>query len=131
MLEAVAYAFRHHVDVFKELGIEINNVYITNGGSTSPLWRQIMVDVLGLNGDYIKYNPGSCLGAAFIAGIAQGLFSERVIESFTSQSLPSFPNNKNKASYDKGYAIYRELYPRLKDLFGRKQVYLKFVKNHT
>lgn len=119
MLEAVAYAFRHHVDVFKELGIEINNVYITNGGSTSPLWRQIMADVLGCKVDYIKYNPGSCLGAAFIAGIAHGLFNERVIESFTSQRLPSFPNDKNKASYDKGYAIYRELYPRLKDLFGR------------
>ncbi len=117
MLEAVAYAFRHHVDVFKELGVDINNVYITNGGSTSPLWRQIMADVLGLKVDYIKENPGSCLGAAFIAGIAHGLWSEDVIEHFTSQRRTSYPDFQNKAVYDKAYRVYRELYPRLKDLF--------------
>lgn len=117
MLEAVAYAFRHHVDVFKELGVEINNVYITNGGSTSPLWRQIMSDVLGLKVDYIKENPGSCLGAAFIAGIAHGIWCEDVIEHFTSQRRTSYPNSENKAIYDKAYSTYRELYPRLKDLF--------------
>lgn len=117
MLESVAYAFRHHVDVFSELGVEINNVYITNGGSTSPLWRQIMADVLGMRVDYIKSNPGSCLGAAFIAGIAHGLWSEDVIGCFTSQRIPSYPNPDATRAYDRGYSIYRELYPRLKDLF--------------
>lgn len=117
MLESVAHAFRHHVDVFRELGVEINNVYITNGGSTSPLWRQIMADVLGMRVDYIKSNPGSCLGAAFIAGIAHGLWSEDVIGCFTSQRIPSYPNPDATRAYDRGYSIYRELYPRLKDLF--------------
>ncbi len=118
MLESVAYAFRHHVDVFREMGVGINNVYITNGGSTSPLWRQIMADVLGMRVDYIKTNPGSCLGAAFIAGISHGLWTEDVIGCFTSQRIPSYPNPDAKRAYDKGYAIYRELYPRLKDLFA-------------
>lgn len=117
LLESVAYAFRHHRDVFNELGVEINNVFITNGGSTSPLWRQIMADVLGVKVDYIKENPGSCLGAAFIAGIAHSLWTEDVIESFTSQRKTSYPNVENKNVYDKAYRIYRELYPRLKDLF--------------
>lgn len=117
MLEAVAYAFRHHVDVFNELGVKINNVFITNGGSTSPLWRQIMADVLGMKVDYIKENPGSCLGAAFIAGIAHCLWTENVIEDFTSQRRTSYPDPDNKPAYDKAYKTYRELYPRLKDLF--------------
>ena len=119
MLESVAYAFRHHVDVFNELGVRINNVYITNGGSTSPLWRQIMSDVLGCKVNYIKTNPGSCLGAAFIAGIANGQWNEGVVGAFTSQRVVSYPDPKVKALYDNGYSIYRELYPRLKDLFGR------------
>lgn len=116
-MEAVAYAFRHHVEVFKENGIEVNNVYITNGGSTSPLWRQIMADVLGVKVNYIKTNPGSCLGAAFIAAIADGLCNEAIVKDFTSQKIPSYPNEDNKEIYDSSYHIYRELYPRLKDLF--------------
>lgn len=117
ILESVAYAFRHHVDVFKEAGIVIKTVYITNGGSTSPLWRQIMADVLGCEVNYIEKNPGSCIGAAFIAGIANNVFDEDVILDFVSQKKISYPNRKNKDIYDERYYVYRKLYPALKDLF--------------
>lgn len=119
MLESVAYAFRHHVDIFKKHNIEIRNVYITNGGSTSPLWRQIMADVLGCQVNYIRTNPGSCLGAAFIAGIANGVWTEDVISDFTKQREISYPDVANKESYDNAYYIYRQLYPRLFDLFHK------------
>ena len=116
MMEAVAYAFRHHVDIFKEIGIEMRKVFITNGGSTSPLWRQIMADVLKSEVAYIKHNPGSSLGAAFIAGEAHGLIKPEAIDDFLSQKIISYPNPDNYSVYDRRYEVYRELYPRLKDL---------------
>ena len=116
MMEAVAYAFRHHRDIFEELGISVKKVFITNGGSTSPLWRQIMADVLKCEVAYIKHNPGSSLGAAFIAGEASSLIAPEAIDDFLSQKIISYPNDKNYEAYDRSYRIYRELYPRLKDL---------------
>lgn len=117
MMESVAFAFRHHIDVFRERGISIGRVFITNGGSTSPLWRQIMADVTGYPVAYIKTNPGSCLGAAFIAGISSGLLTEDAIEDFTSQKIFSYPDPSTKDAYDRAYSVYRKLYPSLKDIF--------------
>ncbi len=116
MMEATAYAFRHHLDIFRELGLQVKKVYITNGGSTSPLWRQIMADVLKTDVAYIKHNPGSSLGAAFIAGEAHDLIDDAAIDEFLSQKIISYSNEENHAAYDRGYRIYRELYPRLKEL---------------
>lgn len=48
VLEAIAFGFRHHVDVFTDIGIAPTRVMITNGGSKSTLWKQIHADVLGI-----------------------------------------------------------------------------------
>ena len=54
VLEAIAFGFRHHVDVFTDIGIRPSRVMITNGGSKSSLWKQIHADVLGIRcGPYV------------------------------------------------------------------------------
>ena len=80
-----------------------------------------MADVLGCQVNYIRTNPGSCLGAAFIAGIANGVWTEDVISDFTKQREISYPDVANKESYDNAYYIYRQLYPRLFDLFHKNR----------
>lgn len=117
ILESVAYAFRHHLDIFREDGLPVKRVFITNGGSTSPLWRQIMADVLGYDVVYIKKNPGSCLGAAFIAGTASGLFDESAIDAFVQEGIATKRDERTKQLYDAAYAKFRMLYPALKSVF--------------
>ncbi len=73
ILEAVAYGFRHHVEVCKELGHPVKRAVITDGGARSPLWRQIVSDVLGIPVTHLRSHPGSALGAAFVAGLGAGL----------------------------------------------------------
>ena len=46
LLEAVAYGFRHHVEVFGELGYAPQRFFASDGGSQSRVWMQIMADVL-------------------------------------------------------------------------------------
>ena len=46
LLEAVAYGFRHHVEVFSELGYAPKRFFASDGGSQSRVWMQIMADVL-------------------------------------------------------------------------------------
>ena len=71
-LEAVAFGFRHHVEVFEELGQGVRRVVASDGGAGSRVWMQIAADVLGHPIELLAGHPGSCLGAAYVAGVAVG-----------------------------------------------------------
>ena len=71
-LEGIAYAVRSHFEVFAEGGLEVGSVRITNGGSRSRLWREILASVLERDLLSIVSHPGASYGAAVIAGIGVG-----------------------------------------------------------
>ncbi len=73
VLEATAFGFRHHLDVFAELGRAPRRVRVTNGGARSRLWKQVVADVLQLRLDTVVGGTGSELGAAYAAGVGAGL----------------------------------------------------------
>jgi len=108
MLEAVAYGFRHHVDVLLEGGHPIRSIRIMDRGARSALWRQIVADVLGRS---IEYAPGADLGSAFgvawVAGVALGAWG------WTRPPEPTgavhHPVPGRTARYDALYRRYREL----------------------
>ena len=73
VLEATAFGFRHHLDVFAELGRAPRRVRVTNGGARSRLWKQVVADVLQLRLDTVVGGAGSELGAAYAAGVGAGV----------------------------------------------------------
>ena len=75
-LEGIAYGFKSHVDVFAEGGLVLGDVRVTNGGSRSRLWREILASVLQRDLISIINHPGASYGAAVIAGIGTGLIDD-------------------------------------------------------
>ena len=71
-LEGVAFGFRHHVEVFRERGAEMRRIVACDGGAASDLWLQICADVLNRPVQRLRRHPGSCLGAAYVAGVGVG-----------------------------------------------------------
>lgn len=71
-LEAIAYGFRSHFEVFSEGNLNLSRIRVTNGGSKSRLWRTILSDVLNRELHSIINHPGASFGAAVIAGIGIG-----------------------------------------------------------
>jgi xylulokinase len=117
-LEAVIYGFRHHVDVLRDAGLEPTRFLATNGGVSSSLWRQIAADVLNEPITSFRNHPGSVLGVAYVAGMAGGLFTGWTeIDRFLTDRYVNTPQVSAAEAYDRGYAIYRELYRRLQTLF--------------
>jgi xylulokinase len=115
ILESIAFGFAHHLDVFRERGLSPRRTRVTNGGSRSRLWRQIVSDVLGLPMESITDHPGSSLGAAFAAGIGTGLFDDwGQIERFVRIADRIEPDSANHEYYVDLYAAYRSLYPTLR-----------------
>ncbi|MGH3581508.1 MAG: FGGY-family carbohydrate kinase [Mycobacterium sp.] len=110
VLEAIAFGFRHHVDVFTDIGIPLNRVMITNGGSKSTLWKQIHADVLGLQMLPVRGHPGASLGAAVIAAIGIGALDDwSDAARFIALDEPYVPDPTRAAAYDDAYATWREL----------------------
>lgn len=116
-LESVIYGFRHHVEVLETAGYPIHQVFATNGGAKSSLWRQIAADCLGRPVIAFPEHPGSAMGAAIVAAMGSDIFPDRpVLDVITPDSVRHDPISANTAIYDKGYYRYRELYERTKDL---------------
>ncbi len=113
LLESIAFGFRHHLDVFAELGLGPQRVRVTNGGASSRLWTQVTADVIGLPLEKLRSHPGSALGVAFAAGMAVGAFEAwSDIERFVEPGEVVEP--RDHEAYADGYARYRALYPALK-----------------
>jgi xylulokinase len=115
VLEGIAFGFRHHLDVFAELGQVPRRVRVTNGGARSALWKQVTADVLGLPLETLATHPGSALGAAFAAGIGVRAFPGwDAIERFVQPGETITP--RDHAAYDRPYSIFRALYPALAEV---------------
>ncbi len=117
VLEATAFGFRHHLDVFAELGYRPTRVRTTNGGARSRLWKQVVADVVGYPLEALSDAAGSELGAAFASGMGAGAFRDwGEIERFVAVSETVEPDPRAHFAYADIYGVYRELYPALRPL---------------
>jgi len=117
-LEAVAFGFRHHIDVLEELGHPVARVVASDGGAASRVWMRIAADALGRPVQLLRGHPGSCLGAAYVAGVGVGAFADWTsIDRFVRPAERIMPEPAGTRRYDALYAVYRDLYERLRPLF--------------
>jgi xylulokinase len=113
-LEAVAFGFRHHFEVFADLGIEPAQVRVTNGGSRSALWKSIIADVLGRPLASITDHPGASLGAAQAAAVGTRASDWTAIAGHVRVGEVFEPRPENRERYDSLYELYRGLEPALR-----------------
>ncbi len=103
-LEAIAYGFRSHFEILAQGGVQIGSVRITNGGSKSRLWREILADVLNRDLISIINHPGASYGAAIMAGIGGGVIKDwSYVAGSLEQGEVISPNPNNVARYAERY----------------------------
>lgn len=120
VLEGVSFGLRDSFELIKQsaAGREIKQVRVSGGGAKSPLWRQILADVLFAPLVSVEALEGAAFGAALLAGVGAGLWPDvqaaaRVVQ-LGEETLPSAESD----AYEHSYAIYRSLYPTLKETFA-------------
>jgi xylulokinase len=118
LLEAVAYGFRHHVEVLGEIGYGAGRFLASDGGTRSRIWMQIVADVLQAEVTLIDNPHGSAIGAAFVAAVASGGRVDWADAGRLARLGATIrPDPANAATYDRGYRDYRALYAALAPLF--------------
>ncbi len=111
LLESYAYAIRHHIEVLADMGHPARRFIVSDGGSQSRVWMQIVADVLQAPVQQLSGHPGSCIGAAWTAAIGAGLSDDwSGVTKFVSFGERLEPDAGNRDVYEAGYARYRALY---------------------
>jgi xylulokinase len=108
ILEAIAYGFRRHAGIFAERGIRLRETArVSNGGSRSRVWKQILADVLGVALEPVVDHPGAALGAALAAGVGGGLLADwSETGSLVTIGDPVEPDTSLSGRYAEAYQIH-------------------------
>lgn len=112
VLEGVAYSQLECVDVFREMGVNINDMMICGGGARSDFWRQMFADMYQCPVSTIKAEQGGALGAAILAGVGAGVYKnlEETCKKLILKKSVHEPIKANSMEYQKFYQLYKELY---------------------
>jgi xylulokinase len=119
VLEGVAFALRQIVETMVECGADLTTLVASGNGLASPVWRQIVADVLTrplCQGMGNQASERAGVGAAMIAGIGTGILdgyqdAQKLAPVFNMVTLP---NEEHAIRYEAYYRAFLELYPRLK-----------------
>ncbi|HUG32840.1 MAG TPA: xylulokinase [Acidimicrobiia bacterium] len=119
VLEGVAFGLRDGLDLMTGAGLETpTQIRASGGGIKSALWRQILADVLEAEIVTVATEEGAAYGAALLAGVGAGWFSDVDEACGALVSVePSATPSAQVPVYSESYARYRQLYPALRPTF--------------
>jgi len=117
VLEGVSFGLRDSFELIRAAGgADLTEVRASGGGTRSPVWRQILADVLGADVRTVATAEGAAQGAAVLASVGAGWFADAAEASATWLRLdPPTSPGPDAARYSEMYESYRGLYPALRD----------------
>ena len=121
VLEGVSFGLRDGLDLMIAAGMPApSQVRASGGGIASPLWRQILADVLDTELATVSTTEGAAYGAALLATEAAGWFPsvEEAVAALVKATPVAAPG-ADAERYREAHATYRELYPALRPFFHR------------
>jgi xylulokinase len=121
VLEGVAYGLRDGLDLMTDAGMSApSQIRASGGGTASPLWRQILADVLGAEIATVNTTEGAAYGAGLLAAVGAGWFPsvDAACSALVTATTAATPG-PDAPAYAEAHAIYRDLYPALAPSFRR------------
>lgn len=116
VLEGVSYSLRDCKEVLKEMGIDANDMMICGGGAKSPLWRQMLADIYGVDVVVPASSEGAALGVAILAMVGVGEYEsvQQACNAIIQKDKITSTNKEAHDKYEPFYRLYQSLYPALK-----------------
>ena len=122
LLEGTAFVLRQLMD---QSGYSPpRELLALGGGAKSPLWCQIIADVMDIPLLVPQVVETTSLGTAILAGVGAGLYPSvpQAAETVVRIAGRHDPDPRWRSRYDAVYALYRELDESLTPFFGRVPV---------
>jgi Sugar (pentulose and hexulose) kinases len=116
-IEAIAFSIRHHYDILKSHGYEVDTMYATGGVLKMKAMQTVLPTVM--NKRMIKVEEGEeSIGDAKIAMVASGKLTWDELGEILEREMAGELLEPSEIKYlEKNYRIYIQLYQQLKELF--------------
>jgi xylulokinase len=101
------------------MGRAIDEIVLLGGGARSPLWCQIIANVLGRDVKLAREQESTALGAGIHAAAAAGFHADlrTAADAMTGVEKTFTPDMQSHARYADIFEAYRSIYPGLKNSF--------------
>ena len=119
LLEAMAFQIRRDLEGLHRLGVRANELRVLGGGAKSRLGAEIKADVCGLPVVIPAQQEAAVLGAAILAAVGVGLYSDiaSAAKAMASGGEEVKPDPNRLAVYERAFKLYVTLYESVKDLY--------------
>lgn len=120
VMEGVAFGLRDSLEIIRSLKIPVAEIRLTGGGGKSPVWQQILADVFGQAVVTINAEEGPAFGAAIIAGVGTGVYSDfgQAAGKLIKVTREISPDPARSQAYERPYKLFGKLYADLRDDFA-------------
>ncbi len=111
IMEGITFEMRRGILGTQLLGNEVNEIRACGGAAENEVWRQIIADVFNLPVGRIDKEETGCFGAAILAGVGIGIYSDLVdpIEKLVKFIDWNQPQKKNEKKYQGLFQQYCQL----------------------
>lgn len=127
IMENSCYVTKGHVDLIKDLtGATPSEITFASGASKSPLWCQILADVLNIKIKVPKIKEATALGGAILSSVAVGEYSsiQEACSNMIQFEKVYTPNENN-------HLIYKDIYNNWLNVYSEQlEIANKNLVNH-
>lgn len=119
VLEGITFSLKDSQVLMEEVAQKrFKKIVSVGGGAKNPDWLQIQADIFDAEIVTLTAEQGPGLGAAMLAAVGLGWFSDlqSASEVFVSYQKGAVPKPENVAKYAKLYRSYRKVYLATKEL---------------
>lgn len=119
VLEAIGYDYMGVTDKYRDAGVDLSRIIITEGGSTDDVWNQMKSDMIGSEAVVMKTHGGAvmtdCATAAYAVGDVDSITG--ALKHVTAVDRTFSPNPDNTASYRSLYGSRTAMIEGMKGVF--------------
>ncbi|MCC6615427.1 MAG: xylulokinase [Anaerolineae bacterium] len=118
-MEGISFGMRDQFELLRGLGVNPVEAVVTGGATNSAVWLKLTTDIMGIPLYTINTNEGSAFGAAILAAVGAGMHASvpEACRQMVRKVDTTEPDPATAAEYEKLYAIFRDLYPALKETY--------------
>ena len=118
VMEGVCYEMRLNMERLSDAGVHFNMLQATGGGAKSRVWMQMKADILNVTVTALRSDEAGGAGAAMMAGLAAGLYSnlrEAAVKMVSAREV-FLPRKEVHDRFDVIYKKYLKLYSAVRPL---------------
>ncbi|MGD6941245.1 xylulokinase [Cytobacillus gottheilii] len=118
VLEGITFSLNDSIEIFRNSGKTIDSIISIGGGAKNETWLQMQADIFNCKIEKLNSEQGPGMGAAMLAAYGCGWFSslKECADHFLQSAKVYYPIPENVETYNKIFAIYKQVYSQTKSL---------------